>query len=290
MIAGPGLVISKCEGSCTGGPKILIGLHAERSHASIVNFREEHPEGRVILALTGTDIYPAPNETSRESIELADRLVVLQRRALNQLPPESRDKARVIIQSAVRLSDKPANPDTFDVCVVGHLRDVKDPLRAAKAARLLPATSKIRILHAGGLLDPHYEELVQIEQAENPRYHYLGELDEQGIADLMAQSRILVVSSRQEGGARVVGEAIVHDTPVISSRIDGVVGLLGPEYSGYFDVGDTAGLANLLSKAETNPEFAAALNRETQDVALQFDPQVECDAWKQLIAELTPAS
>ncbi|MEM1295679.1 MAG: selenoneine biosynthesis selenosugar synthase SenB [Verrucomicrobiota bacterium] len=290
MIAGEGIVISKCEGSCTGGPKILIGLHAERSHPSIVDFREKHPDGRVVLALTGTDIYPEPSKTSLESIELADRLVLLQHLALNQLPEASRGKARVIVQSAIRLSEQPVNPEFFDVCVVGHLRYVKDPLRTAQAARLLPATSRIRVLHAGGILDPRYEELVEIEQAENPRYRYLGELGEQETADLIAQSQLLIVTSQQEGGARVVGEAVVHLTPVISSRIDGVVGLLGAEYPGYFEVGDAEGLARLLSRAETNLDFASQLRDLTSTLASQFAPETEQRAWQNLISGLSPAS
>lgn len=290
MIAGPGLVISLCEGSCSGGPKILIGLHAERSHESIVNFSQEHPNGRVILALTGTDLYPALSSTSLETIDLADRIVVLQKMALKQLPPASRPKSRVIIQSAVRLSQKSSEPDTFDVCVVGHLRDVKDPLRTAKAARLLPPDSKVRVLHAGGILDPKYQALVEAEQTENPRYRFLGELDEQETADLISQSRLLVVTSHQEGGARVVGEAVVHGTPVVASRIDGVVGLLGPDYPGYFETGDTDGLAALLSRCERDDSFSTQLMKLTSQLANQFAPETERQAWLDLIAELSPPS
>ena len=37
----------------------------------------------------------------------------------------------------------------FRVAVVGHLRPEKDPLRTAEAARRLPETSKIQVLHIG---------------------------------------------------------------------------------------------------------------------------------------------
>ncbi len=288
MIAGPTNIIENCEGACEGGPEILIGLHGERSHDSIVYFRQTQPKGRVILALTGTDIYPAPSPVTLESIELANCIVVLQHKALSQLPLSARAKARVILQSAESLSRKAPDPEHFDICVVGHLRDVKDPLRAAKAARLLPPSSKLRVRHAGGILDPKFQDLVEIEERENPRYHYLGELDEQGTADLIAQSHLLVVTSLQEGGARVIGEALVHDTPVLSSRIDGVVGLLGEDYPGYFEVGDTEVLADLLTKAETDASFASELQRQTRQHAPQFAPSIERQAWKDLIAELSP--
>ena len=44
-----------------------------------------------------------------------------------------------------------------------------------------------------------------------------------------------------EGGAHVVIEAVRSGTPVLASRIDGNVGLLGADYRGYFAPGDAAG-------------------------------------------------
>src|SRR3546814_3787136 len=37
----------------------------------------------------------------------------------------------------------------FQVCVAGHLRDEKDPLRAAFAARLAPPESRLRVVQLG---------------------------------------------------------------------------------------------------------------------------------------------
>jgi len=264
----------------------LIALHAARSHEAVVQFRDKRPEGGLIVALTGSDIYPEPDETVRESIALADRLVVLQRKAFEQIPEPDREKARVIIQSAERIGRSTPDDSRLDVCVVGHLRDVKDPMRAAEASRLLPADSRIRILHAGGLHEPKYRDRVEKEMRENAHYEWLGELDEQAVADLIASSRLMVMSSLFEGGARVVGEAIVHGTPVLSSRIDGVVGLLGDDYPGYFSAGDTAELAALLNRFETEPDFSNTLNRLAEIDAPQFSPERERAAWKDLIDEL----
>src|SRR5205814_10075590 len=80
---------------------ILIALHARRSHASIAQFREAHPDWPIILALTGTDVYHdiQQNAPARRSLELADRIVVLQPHALRELKPPEQKKARVIYQS-----------------------------------------------------------------------------------------------------------------------------------------------------------------------------------------------
>jgi len=77
----------------------------------------------------------------------------------------------------------------------------------------------------------------------------------------MARSRLTVISSRLEGGANVLGEAIVLGVPVLASRIDGNVGLLGARYPGYFDCGDTLGLSRLLLRAEREPSFLRRLAR-----------------------------
>lgn len=273
----------------TGEPDLLIALHAGHGHEAVRRYRESCPNGKLVVALTGSDIYPGIGPRALSSIEMADRLVVLQRKAIEQIPVQFRGKARVIIQSAQQLLVKPSAPKapTFDVCVVGHLRDAKDPLRAAAAGRLLPADSKIRIRHAGGVLEPKYRELAEAEMRENPRYLWLGETDESAVAELIASSQIMVISSRFEGGARVVGEALVSGTPVISSRIAGVEGLLGEDYPGYFETGDTVKLANLLRRSESDRDFFNLLSQKAAELAPKFHPAREIEAWRELVAELT---
>ncbi|HMV48766.1 MAG TPA: TIGR04348 family glycosyltransferase, partial [Blastocatellia bacterium] len=136
---------------------VLIALHAKRSFDSIRNFHRDHPQRPLIVALTGTDLYRDLRRSRRAllSLELATRLIVLQPKALDDLPPRFHAKTHVIYQS-VTLPKQIRNPQSairnFQVCVIGHLRDVKDPFRAAKAARLLPKTSRIEIVHLGAAM------------------------------------------------------------------------------------------------------------------------------------------
>src|SRR5262249_12895114 len=135
---------------------MLIALHARRSHPSIQLFRRAHPLRPLIVALTGTDLYRdlRSSADARESLIVATRLVVLQAAALDELDNAMRAKASVIYQSAVAPTDRERpSDDFFEVCVLSHLREVKDPLRAALAARRLPEGSRIRILHAGRVLE-----------------------------------------------------------------------------------------------------------------------------------------
>lgn len=104
------------------------------------------------MLLAGTDLYrdlESHRDEVLRSLDLADLVVGLHDLAGEPLEPRHRAKLAVIYQSA-RPPAHAARPlDVFEVLVVGHLRAEKDPLRAAKAARLLPAVSRIKIEHFG---------------------------------------------------------------------------------------------------------------------------------------------
>jgi len=94
------------------------------------------------------------------------------------------------------------------------------------------------------------------------------------------------LSSRLEGGANVISEAIVAGVPLIASCIPGTVGLLGADYSGYFAVGETRELTTLLLRAETDPQFLNKLRRQCAGRAALFEPERERRTWEALLKEL----
>jgi glycosyltransferase involved in cell wall biosynthesis len=104
---------------------------------------------------------------------------------------------------------------------MGHLRPVKDPLRTALAARLLPAASRIQVLHIGGALSEELAEQARAEAAGNRRYHWLGELPRSEALGVLSRCRLLSLTSESEGGANAISEAVVAGVPVISSHIAG---------------------------------------------------------------------
>ena len=273
---------------------VMVGLHARRSAAAVRAFRARHPERPLIVALTGTDLYLDLRRSgaARRSLSLADRLIVLQPMALRALPPAARRRARVVYQSVERgrRTARPAGGSfaggSFDVCVLSHLRWVKDPLRAAIAARALPGDSRVRVLHAGRALAPAMAARARAEGRRNPRYRWLGERSRARARSLLERSRLLVLSSRAEGGANVLGEAAVAGVPVLASRVDGSAGILGHDYPGFFPVGDTAALRELLVRAEADARFYERLRARVSRLAPLFSPARERQAWRKLLAEL----
>lgn len=263
----------------------LVGLHAVKSAHAVAACRQQQPGTKIAVVLTGTDIYPEPSPLALQTMRLADRLVGLQPTAAEQVPEKLRDKVRVIVQASAAMPSgaKKKTLEPFDVCVVGHLRDVKDPLLTAAAARLLPADSKIRVRHAGAILDPKYQDLVEAEARENPRYQWLMQLDATAVRQLIAESQLLVLTSRSEGAGRVIGSAIAKGTPVLCTRVHGVVGLVGDDYPGLFPVGDAGALAALLDRAERDPEFREQLAAACAARRYLFAPERELAGWRDLL-------
>jgi len=267
---------------------LLVALHATRSHRSVLRWREAHPRGRLVVGLAGTDLYqdlPASRE-ARSSLELADRLTVLQPRGILALPPEVRHKARAIVQSASPVAPEPAPPGLFRVALLAHLREVKGPFLAAEATGLLPAGSRLELVHLGAALDAGAEERARREMAAHPRYRWLGPLRHGRARAIVGGSKLLVITSRLEGGSNALSEALAAGVPVLSTRVDGSVGILGEGYPGFYPVGDAPALAALLRRAESEPGYLAELRRWVDGLRPLVDPAREREAWRSLLAEM----
>jgi len=137
---------------------------------------------------------------------------------------------------------------------------------------------------------PRWAAMAKTEMKRNPRYLWRGDRPRGEVRRLLGRARAMVLSSLSEGGANVISEAVAAGLPVLASRIDGSVGLLGRDYPGYFPVGDTAALARLLHRLETDPDFRARLRCATARRALLFRPAREKAAWQALIREIAAKS
>jgi putative glycosyltransferase (TIGR04348 family) len=271
---------------------VLIALHARKSAGSVAAFREKRPQGRIVLVMTGTDLYrDLPDDPlARQSIALADRIVVLQPRALDALPAEATAKARVVVQSAPEAHRRPrpgpGPRDTVRFIAIGHLRDVKDPLTLGRAAARLAGVPRIAVEHVGEALDAVLAARLAAVTHDCPNYRWLGGLPHAEVLARLQGADALVHPSRMEGGANAVIEAVQCGVPVLASDVAGNVGLLGEAYEGTFPVGDDAALAALMRRFADDAAFAATLARRCEALRAGFAPAAEAAAVRAVVGEL----
>ena len=273
------------------GADVMIAVHAWRSHKSIKAFSVKYPKHPLIVLLSGTDIYSFQHSHPKEtldSMQNATALVCLHDLVGDAIPKKYTKKLTTIYQSAKPLPfPKRPSKKTFDICVIGHLRDEKDPLRAAYATKFIQPNSKIRIIHLGKAHDKKWLHAVQKEQRHNPRFFSLGDVPSWRVRRQLCTSKAMVISSIMEGGANVVSEAIMAGIPIIASKIDGNIGLLGADYGGYFCTRNTEALACLLDKMEQDPRFLKRLTVQIIKRQGFFKQSRETQAWQALLKKIT---
>jgi len=245
-----------------------------------------NPGAPLVVTLTGTDLYrdlPASAE-ARASLAAADRIIVLQDAALDELEPALREKTRVVYQSAApRVAHKPPKRP-FRIVVVAHLRSEKDPLRAAAALARLP-NEEIELVQIGEALDERFAHEARHVAAHEPRFRWLGGATHARALAWMAKSHLLVVSSVMEGGANVIAEAARIGTPVLASRVSGNIGMLGRDYPGFYALADDAALAELIRRAVHEGAFYRQLKNALRARRPLFAPAAERRALASVVQE-----
>ena len=270
-----------------GNEDLLLALHARRSAASVAAFAGAHPARGLLLALTGTDLYGDIDHdaAAQRSLALATRLIVLQELGDQAVPERWRDKCRVCFQSTTTRATLDKTRHHLRAVMVGHLREVKSPQTYFDAALRLAQRSDILLDHVGDGLDPKLAEQAQALSAQLPTYRWLGGMPHAAVRARIQRAHVLVHPSRIEGGAHVVMEAVCSGTPVLASRIPGNVGMLGPDYAGYFQPGDAEGLALALQRCRDDPAMLDTLRAQCARRAPLFAPARERDTLLRLCAQ-----
>ena len=266
---------------------ILITLHAIKGAPAVFDFKKKTPNGRVIILLTGTDIYQGLAEVSQigeDALQVADRIVVPQEAAIRKLPEKVRGKTVVIRPSLDPIAVK-ATPSQspFVISVVGHLRPVKRPFLTIETLAQHPEWSDLEVWQIGQALDAEMRKTAEFWMEEDKRYRWCGGLPREESLALCAKSSLTINSSILEGGANAVLEAMTMGVPVLASRIEGNVGLLGDDYPGYFEEGEIAkALEAIMHQRVDLDEWSRLL----ADRLPLFSRVRESESWLELLIEL----
>ena len=178
----------------------------------------------------------------------------------------------VVQSSATRLRHHPAKGSRS--ASASSATCARKRIRFSRSLRL-PSfrTEAVEILQIGSLLDPKLKPATR-----DPRYRWLGGVPHARALKWLASSHAMVISSRMEGGANVVCEAIRIGVPVLASHISGNIGLLGERYAGYFPVGDARALARLISLAAKDQALYRTLKKQIAKLRPMVAPRSEARA------------
>lgn len=271
------------------GADVMLALHARKSAPAALAWAQAVGGQRLAVVLTGTDLYRDihTDTEAQHALQVAGQLVVLQERGVQALPAQWRSKAQVIFQSAPRRVTLNKSKRPLRALMVGHLRDEKDPHTYLRAAARLQGRSDIYLDHVGEALAPHWLQAVVDTASCCTAYRWLGGLSHTETRRLIQRAHVLVHPSKMEGGAHVILEAVQSGTPVLASRIEGNVGMLGPDYAGYFEQGDDAALAELLLRCSDDALFLPLLRQQGEARAPLFEPARERHLLHQLVKTLS---
>ena len=266
---------------------ILITLHAIKGAPALFDFKKRKPKGKVVILLTGTDIYqglPKGSKMGEDALREADRIVVRQEAAILRLPEQVRAKTVVIRSSLDPIAVKPSpSQSRFIISVVGHLRPVKRPFLTIETLAQHPEWSDVEVWQIGQALDEEMRKTAEFWAEEDGRYRWFGGVPRMESLALCCKSSLTINSSILEGGANAVLEAMTMGVPVLASRIEGNVGLLGNDYPGYFEEGRMAkALQAIMDQRVDLDEW----NRLLADRLRLFSRERESKSWLELLIEL----
>jgi len=273
--------------------RCLVALNARRSAGAVEEFRDACPEGKVVIVLTGTDInHPEmanADSVTRQTMQVADRLVLLHEGSLARIPEEWHERCDIIYPSVdlpAGLRHQPREGDGFEVIMAGNVRAEKNLPTAMDACALLPVDSQISV-HVYGDGEGGLALKMLAATASSAPFLWKGKTDHAALIEKLAQADLLLNTSIQEGGANAICEAICLGLPVVASRISGNVGMLGEDYEGYFASGNAESgaesLAEILVRCATDREFYQMLLDQVNERAALFDYAEESSRWHQLM-------
>ena len=287
-----------------GEADLMVALHARRGAAAARAFRGKNPEGKVVVMLTGTDLYgdlPAGEGECLGAMREADFLVVAGEEQLDDVPAGFRGKARVA-RASVELPERAevAAPEGRRVVtVVGHLREVKGPfllceallelgaLEGGKGRRDAVVPLRVAARHLGAELEEGMAERArEWEGRLAGRYSWEGGVTRAEVRGWLEASWLTVNSSWMEGGANALGEAVLLGVPVLASRVGGNLVMLGRDYGGYFAAGDAAGLAGLLRRCAEEPGFLERLRGQVAARRPLMTREREKGDWRRMLREV----
>ena len=284
-------------------PDLLHAFHAYHAGPSArrISRRFNIP---YLITITGSDLFDpslcsAPE--TRLAIGDAAALTCFDPQVAQHLAeqfPQTAERISVIPQGVAPLplqNPYPRSIDEFLILLPAALRPVKGVIEAIAAlaplAREFPA---LRLLVAGGALDPDYAEVVSETAVALPWVELLGDVPYQQMGELYAAADLVLNSSLFEGGmANTLPEAMIMGKSVLARNILGNCPLIRHGETGWL-FNDDEQLRQLVRRLSA-PDLRTKIGTAGRDYVLKYcSPLTEANRYatlyRQILAKAPPGN
>ncbi len=180
-----------------------------------------------------------------------------------------------------------ARPDAVDFLYIGMLRDLKGPdLFIDAFARTERSIGRplSAMMIGDGPQRAEYEQMM-LERGLGRRIEMLPAMRAR---DAFAFTRNVVVPSRAESMPYIVLEALAARKPVIASRVGGIPEVLGTGSAALATCGDAQSLADVMTAAMTQKDWAAKVMPEAEAFKAAFATSTMSASMMRLYRQLVP--
>jgi glycosyltransferase involved in cell wall biosynthesis len=168
------------------------------------------------------------------------------------------------------------------ILMVGRLSIQKNPLLAIRALALIREMDWSLGVIGDGPLRTEMEALARHEGIVD-RVTVHGWLSEAQVAERMAESDILLLTSLQEGLPMVAIEALQWGLAIVSSRIGGVHDIVDEGKNGFLCELTAAAFAERLRELLAMPALLSAMRRASREKAAQFDLEKTVSSYESIL-------
>ena len=267
---------------------LVVALNAYRTRHVVGELPETTT---VIVVLTGTDIYrfwDQDRDAVSCTLDRADVIVGLNDLVGRSLPTKHRAKLTCIKEGALALSTEPTRPTSppLHAICVGHLRDEKAPELIADALDRLDPNCDVVVDHYGAAHSESWAQWARDTSERIEQYQWHREVSRSRLDEIYAGADLLINTSKMEGGANVISEAVMAGLPILATAIDGNAGVLGTSYPGLFTPDDPYELADRLAALASNPEALEQITLSSRLLQPELSIKQETARWREVLEGL----
>lgn len=196
-----------------------------------------------------------------------------------------RDKVTVLsnfvdTQRVVRESKFEDNCKSYDLLFVGRLTEVKDPvffLSIVKELRRTIPNIQAALVGGGKLLE--YCKLASLEMGIHKNVDIYGEL--RNPFPIMANSRLLLITSKYEGFGLVAVEAMALGKPVIAKPVGGLIDIIDGTNGELCS--DTGQFVAAITRALMDPKYYSYMSNNAMLTASRY---ADVHQWKSILRSI----